>query len=622
MSENNLDTWIGLDIINKEDLLSNWNSAYRKGEAQVDDETYDSVLESLPKEHPYRTKIGFEVNDSRKSKLPIPMFSMDKVKNEEDIKKWVKSKKIEEGSQVLITPKYDGLSFLYQYGSGKAWTRGNGTIGQKSDEHYNVISSSKKFGENDKLLNQYLIGEVIMNKSVFTEKYSEKFKNPRNLVAGLFNQKKPEKVLADVDFIAYGYGDKSVPRIDALALLNEFNTVKVPSKIIAIENCKDDLFQDIFAQWAQSYEIDGLILELCDNQQRETLGREKNNNPSYSRAWKGFSENSAQTVIQSIKYQISKEGKLTVVGQLSPIELDGVTVSNVSLYNASSIENNGWGTGASVRIIRSGMVIPKIIETLSPVKCELPKTCPSCSTELTWDDTHINLICNNSQGCEEQQIQKIIAFFSILEIDAVGEGVVEQLYHAGFKTIYQLTSMNANELLKIEGFAQKKAQTICANISEKLQDVPLEKIQHASGCFKGLGSKKLALLNKFSNKDLKPSMDEILSIDGFSEISAKAYIKGFSLFWNFIEGIPLEISKNMATNNQYAQYNFVFTGYRDKKIEKILSEGGAKISSGVSKNTTHVVTKDKDSSSSKLKKAKDLGLTILNPEELSLILID
>jgi len=618
--EDNLENWLKLNDNDKEELLLEWNNAYRKGSALVTDRTYDELLESLPAENVYRKQVGFEVSDNRKSKLPVPMFSMDKVKNEEDIKRWVKSKKIEEGSRVLITPKYDGLSFLHQYGSGISWTRGNGTIGQKSDEHYKVIASSKRFGKVKKFQDQYLIGEVIMNKRIFTEKYSNKFKNPRNLVAGLFNQKIPDQILADVDFIAYGYSDQSIPHIEALALLNEFNTVEVPSKIINIEECTDAYFVELYQEWTQNYEIDGLIMELCDNETRKSLGREKNNNPSYSRAWKGFAENSAQTKIKSIKYQISKEGKLTVVGQLEPIELDGVTVSNVSLYNASSVENNGWGEGAVVRIIRSGMVIPKIIETISPVKCELPEKCHSCSEDLIWDETHINLVCKNTFNCDEQKIQKNIAFFSILEIDAVGEGVVDQLYNAGYKTIDQLTHMDPTKLLTIEGFAEKKAKTICANISEKLQDVALEKIQHASGCFKGLGSKKLALVKKFSKRSLTPTLEEVLTIDGFSEISANSFLAGFSSFWDFIEDIPLKIAKDLVINDRYASYNFVFTGYRDKDIEKKLLEGGAKISSGVSKNTTHVVTKDKESSSSKLDKAKGLGITILDPKELNLIL--
>ncbi|MBF0198678.1 MAG: hypothetical protein HQL32_13260, partial [Planctomycetes bacterium] len=116
----------------KVNVLKEWNQQYRTGSPIVEDKVYDTLFESLPANHPYRSEVGFSVSDSRKISLPIPMYSMDKVKSHDEILKWMKSKNIADHEEVIITPKYDGLSFLYQPSTGNAYTRGNGKEGQFS----------------------------------------------------------------------------------------------------------------------------------------------------------------------------------------------------------------------------------------------------------------------------------------------------------------------------------------------------------------------------------------------------------------------------------------------------------------------------------------------------------
>lgn len=620
LSQEELNTIIDQSEDQKTKLLKTWNQAYRKGESIVDDTVYDRVLDSLNDNHPYKSKVGYEVGE-RKANLPIPMYSMDKIKSYDELLKWCDSKKIDKNEEVLITPKYDGLSFLIHSSSKKAWTRGNGEVGQMSDLHFKVVMHDKPFLVPDKLEGQYFIGEVIMKKSTFYEKYSHQFKNPRNLVAGLFNQKNPDKVLNDVNFMAYGLGSEEIPRVECLNLLNQFNQENVPFESIDISELNDEKLNEIFTTWSGDYEIDGLIIEITNQTLRSQLGREVNNNPAYSRAWKGFKETACETVIENIKYQISKEGKLTVVGQVTPVLLDGVTVSNVSLYNAASIKENGWGVGAKVKIIRSGMVIPKIIETIERARCELPMCCPSCSSILIWDDTNTQLICNNSENCEAQQLQKIVAFCSILEVESIGEGVAEQLYEQGYNSIPKLLSMEPTHIKKLDGFAERKANAICQNLKEKITNVPLEKIQHATGFFKGLGAKKLSLVNEFNSLDKKPSLETLIEIDGFSEISAKNYLAGFEKFWDFIKPLPITIlEKKEQGSAKYSHLVIVFTGYRDKNLENKITDGDGKVTGSVSKNTTHIVTKDPNAGSSKLKKARDLNIPILTPEDFQRLL--
>jgi DNA ligase (NAD+) len=620
MLQEELELLLVAPLAERKALLEQWNVSYRLGTALVDDQVYDSLLESLPLDDEFRQRVGFEVSDQRKTALPIPMYSMDKVKSVEEIHKWMESKRLLSQEKIVITPKFDGLSFLVQPDSGRAYTRGNGSEGQRSDSHFAMLMSKKNSVLPLDLLNRYLIGEVIMPRNVFEENYSQDYRNPRNLVAGLFNQKEAQEALKDVHFIAYGLGDEAENKEHALQLLNQYNTIALPMVSCALGELTEDFLLDLFSKWNVEFELDGLILEINDLPRRRELGREKNNNPCYARAWKGFEASSALSTIRGIQYQVSKDGRLSVVGQLDPIELDGVTVSNVTLNNVSMMVERGWGIGAKVRVIRSGMVIPKIVGTDLRSEPVLPTHCPSCQTELTWSSSGVQLICPNTSQCPAQQIQTAIAFFKIMEIDEVGEKIVEQLYEAGYDSILKICAMEAEDFLKLDRFAEKRAQLIHSSIHSKLKAVPLEQIQHASACFKGLGRKKLALLAHFSKPELKPSLDEVLKVDGFSDITAHAYLAGFRPFWEFVAPLPLRIAEKEAHVDRQQGFctglKFCFTGFRDKDMEKAIVAEGGEILSAVSGKTTHVITKDPSSSSSKIQKARELGLLVWGPEEL------
>lgn len=614
-----LEELLKLSLEEKRATLEQWNQAYRTGEAVVSDIQYDALLDSLPEDDAFKNKIGFEVQDQRKTELPIPMYSMDKVKSMDEIKKWMESKDIQENELVSITPKYDGLSFLLQPSTGKAYTRGNGRIGQRSDEHFRKLSQEKAYQTPARLGERHLIGEVIMNRHTFQEKYAEAYRNPRNLVAGLFNQKEPDDMLQDVQFIAYGIGEEKESKQEVLEILKQFNVVPLPYEMMTLADLDDEKLLQYFETWNQEFEIDGLIIEIASRERRLQLGREKNSNPAYSRAWKGFQAQSAITEIQDISYQVSKDGRLAAVGHVSPVSLDGVTVSNVTLYNAAMMKEKGWGIGAQVRIIRSGMVIPKIIETLSPQKPELPQTCPSCHEKVDWDENHIHLKCSNRQSCRSILIQRLISFFKIMEIEEVGDKLVEQLYDEGFTSIDSILKMNQEDFLRLDRFADRKSILIYESIHKKLIDVPLEKVQHASGCFVGLGTKKLALLSSYRDPQKPPTLEELSTIDGYSEISANAYLQGIESFWNFLDKLPISIAPDKGDSSAEGPLSgmrLCFTGFRDKGLEATVEKCGGKIVSGVNGKTTHLIAKDIEGKSSKLKKARELGLTLWTQQHL------
>ena len=602
------------------------NIAYRTGDAVISDKEYDGLLEllfSYDPENELFSKVGLEVIDeSRKSKLPIDMASMNKIKTMEEIHTWIRLKGINTNTEIVATPKFDGLSLCQDEINTGTWTRGDGIYGQKSDEHYKLIQNHLSLDSN---IFSYTYGEVIMPKKTFLEKYSldagtGEFANPRNLVAGLINSKEVTEPLKDCQFIKYGaipnkeqlFNKKS----DILDKLNEGQEVKVNYHVCKVNELTEELLIKLFHNWSTDYEIDGIILEVNDIDLQESLGREtSSNNPCYARAFKHDSfEQRAETTILEIENNISKQGLVKPVAIIEPIKLDGVTVSRCTLNNYKFVKDNELGVGARVVIKRSGMVIPKIVEVLETVEFVIPTI---EGVELGWNEAGIELITLTET--DEQKLKQIVAFFEILEADNVGEGVITQLWEAGFQTIESVLNLTKNDLESIDRFGKRKATIVFDSIKKATTNVELSKLQHATGFFKGLGSKKLILLDF----DQKPTLEQVMSIEGFAEISAKSYLENYDKFFTFVQGLPITIAEKVESV-QVGDYlngkSFVFTGVRLPDYEKFILENGGVISSGVSKNTTYLVMKKKGSGSSKEIKAINLGVVILEINDLEEII--
>jgi DNA ligase (NAD+) len=589
------------------------NENYRTGDPIISDEEYDNLLDELRELNPddsLLSTIGHEIVDNnRKVKLPIKMASMNKIKNIEDIKDWIRLKSIPESTIVVMTPKYDGLSLCVDEKTEFASTRGDGTFGQNSTEHYKLISNKLK--SSDKV--NFTYGEVIMKKSTFNLKYSKDFANPRNMVSGLLNTDNPTNALKDCDFVKYGavFNNEFTTKTQLLDYLNENQDNKVNYHVCRASELNEDLLIELFTNWSVEYEIDGIIVEVNDLNLQKVLGRETSSgNPAYARAYKSTSfEQKVETEIIKIDWIISKNGLLKPIARLKPVQLDGVLISNVTCNNARFVKDMGLGSGSIVKIVRSGMVIPKIIDVIKKVDFEMPEI----GTEIGWNENGVELI--TLIETDEQKIKKNIAFFEILEADNISDGIINQLWDYGFKTIKQLTELKKEDLIGLEGFGTRKAEIVTNSIKKSISNVRLSKLQHASGLFSGMGSKKLCLLEHFKTK---PTIDEVIKIDGFAEISARTYVDSYDKFNEFIKDLPVTIEKHVEVatkGDNLKDFNVVFTGLRRKDLEDLISSNGGKVSSGVSKNTTHLVIKEKNSGSSKEKKAIELGIQILTPEE-------
>lgn len=606
------------------------NEKYRTGEAIMTDAEYDALVEQLYSIAPnddFFEQVGYIAqDDTRKDKLPIEMKSMNKIKSIEELVKWLTSKltpfKIDpKDVSLCLSPKYDGAAFVRDEQDKKGWTRGDGEYGQKSDAHIEVVSP------NTKTLPMYSFGEIIMKDQVFEEKYSEnsigdhrKFANPRNMVAGKLNDKEVSGPLKDCHYIRYGLvakNGKKYSKSQQLDGLNEhLNDIKVPYVVTAIDKLTTEYMLDLFNEWRKEFTLDGIIVDIDDAELCERLGRETNGNPCYARAYKANFEEVKDSPFISMRDQVSKQGLVKPVIQIEPIKLDGVTVSNVTGNNYKFIKEMKIGPGSVLKIKRSGQVIPLVMEAVVKGIPVIPTNCPCCGSVLEWTENEVDLICLNAD-CKDQQLGRIVAFFEILEVDNVNEGVVAQFYEAGYDTIEKILKMSQDEMKALDRFGKRKAEIVYNSIHSKMKAVPLSKIQHGSGYFKSLGSKKLKLLEKFS--DQKPTVDQIIEVEGFAEKSAKAYLAGLDKFHEFVSKLPVNIiieQPKQATSSECAGWVVVFTGTRRKDLEGVIQEKGGVIGDSVSKSTTHLIMKAKGSGSSKEVKAEKLGATIWEVSDL------
>jgi DNA ligase (NAD+) len=596
------------------------NEKYRIGEPVMSDSQFDKLVEQLkdldPKNEILQT-IGHQIKDeNRKSRLPIEMASMNKIKSIEDIEDWCRLKGISKSENVIITPKFDGLSLCVNETTQEAWTRGDGEFGQKSNEHYKLIGNHLINSTKD----EYTYGEVMMSKSTFLKKYSSEFANPRNLVAGLLNSKDPQDTLKDCSYIKYGSISKKLSsnyqtKQQVLDSLNSNQEIKVDYHICKISELTEDFLITLFHKFGTEYEIDGLIIEIDNINLQDKLGREtSSNNPVWARAFKHPSfEQSAKTEIIGISWNISKQGYLKPTLHINPVRLDGVTVSNVTGNNARFVKDMGIGIGAKVLVKRSGMVIPIIAEVIEPVDFVMPNV-----PNIDWNENGVELITLTET--DEQKFKQLVSFFEILETDNFGEGVIKQLWDNGYKTAKDILNLSQSDLENIDRFGKRKAQIVYNSIKKATGDVSLSKLQHATGIFKGLGSKKLALLEHFT---IKPSVDQILEIEGFAEISAQSYIDGYDKFFEFIDELPITIQEkkeSVKVSNDLDGMSFVFTGVRRPDLVEVIESRGGKEGSSVSKNTTYLVMKSVGSGSSKEKKAQELGVKVITVQELEEIL--
>lgn len=628
-----------MSIIELRNEILRLNSLYRQGKPEVSDVEYDSLVEQLraisPDDDFFRSGVAEKATD-RMQKLPLPMFSLEKIKTFKEFLTWVDRMAMNGCKNLVITPKYDGISLLVGELSQAAWTRGDGVQGQRSDAHF----ARMKNGEVEQSVFEYTWGEAICSKKDF-ESVKGEYKNARNMVAGLFNSPMGANTeqIGVVTFVRYGI-DSDENKSVQLDYLNAHYRYATPYRLIPIENVlmyneSDvlDMLDGLYREWKQGYQIDGLVIEANENDLRKKLGRKPNGNPDYAVAFKREEWlQSYTTTVEKVEWNVSKDGCLCPVVCVKPVEMEGATVSKVTGYNAKYILDNHIAGGSTIDIIRSGDVIPKHIRTLgySTEICsqEFPAVCPCCGKPVQWDATHTELVCMNA-NCRQQVISRMVYFFRTMGCEGFDEPIVRRLYDAGMDSIRLVVA--SRSLAFMHALGENKGLAVYNEICNKVLNTknPVARLMTAYNVFEGVlgektaqsiidGSEAVQYLLRFGinqpmrDKDILAVLrEELCSISGVGAVTADTFITGMNKFLDMRCLYPYYTctpKKILADNCMYV----CMTGFRDKELENELIRQGHEVLSGVTAKCTVLVVADLNSMSSKMQKAQKMGIRIVD----------
>lgn len=595
--------------------LIKYDYHYTLGNPLISDKEYDNLRDKLYELDPknkYLKRIGCQ-DTSNCQKLKYWLGSQTKIKDEKNLNNWIKKYN---SNNYIISEKLDGISALFLNKENKLFTRGNGSKG-------NDISHILKYINMPTFNNNKIIavrGELIIKKTNWKNEYGS---NARNVVAGLVNNKIINKKLLNlVDFVIYQIMEiENNENIKIEEQLNMINHNKI--KFIKSNNIQFNNLKDILIDFKEKslYEIDGIV--ITDNS--KSYNKNIEGNPEYSFAFKlNELDKSKITIVKDVEYNLSKDNRYKPIVLFETINLDQVNISKASGYNLKFIIDNGIGIGSKIEVIRSGQVIPKIINVIEKTEPKLP------SLNWIWDDTKTDGIFvkdEDQESPEEQRIKISTHFFKTLDIKNISEKTIKKLYENGFTSLNSILEINSKtQLSNIEGFGDKKIEIIINAIETSKKHDKLEEIMAASNIFqRSLGIKKLKLIldnyPNIINENIKN--EELTKINGIGDINAKHFndnIDNFKIFYfkyfKIIE--KKEKVKVLSIDDRLLKKIVVFSGIRDKNMEELIIENGGKINGSVSKKTEILIVKDLESNSSSIKKAKELDIIIIKYDDIKI----
>jgi NAD-dependent DNA ligase len=619
-----------IDLLIKSDI-----QYYNLGEPIFNDDEYDEIkdyLKTIDKKNDYFKRVGADVAIDNKVKLPFYLGSQDKIKDDDKtLQKWLK--KYNKPSSYVISEKLDGISCLIIINNNniRIYTRGNGIYGQDITQLKDIIKGIPVFNDKHKLA---IRGELIISKNNWT-KIADKGANARNVVAGTINSKVIDKNIAKyIEFIAYDVLNprNNIEKALEYAASLKFNVVKY---IIKSELSISSLY-DLFKNWKETsnYEIDGLVITHNDIYKIKS-----GENPKYSFAFKSLKmHEEVDVIVTDIEWNISKDKYIKPIVKFNEIKLNGVKIKQATGFNADYIVKNIIGVGSKITIIRSGDVIPYIKNVLKPATNGKPLL-PLLPFKWKGKD----IILENNAKNREQDIKIYTYFMKTLNIKGIGEGIITKLYDNSYDTLYKIINISKNELLNIDGFKEKSAN----NLIESLKSIKTKKcleIMHASNLLgRGLGEKKLNLVFDVypficsdQEKTLKLTVDDLKKINGLGELSATLIISNLKTFLDFYNSLNIDNGNgngndndndndngngngndndNDNGNDKYKDNIYVFTGIRDKDLEKIIISSGGKIANIVNKKTTLLIVKDYNDNTVKVKTARSLNIPIITYDD-------
>ncbi|WP_046227722.1 NAD-dependent DNA ligase LigA [Paenibacillus dauci] len=643
---------------------------YTLDEPLVDDKEYDALYDRLLQ---LEQESGVVLPDSPtqrvggellKGFLPhrhlAPLWSLDKAQNLEKLSSWhTRARKLinDYNTKNPDTPlpeptyavelKFDGLTLNLTYENGRlvqAATRGNGVVGEGILEQIKTIRSiplSIPF-KDGKIEVQ---GEGIMNLSVLaayneTASDKDKLKNARNAAAGALRNLDP-KVTAKRRLSAYFYnigymdGIRFATQQEMMQFLKD-NHFRVNPYVSYFEN-----FDDVIAQLEEiqtrrsglDYLIDGAVVKITDMRTREVLGY-TDKFPRWAIAYK-FEAEETSTILESVSWNVGRTGKITPLARVEAVELGGVTVQNCTLNNIGDIErkNLKHALGTRVYIRRSNDVIPEILGKVSEEndgeEIVYPENCPACGFPLEQRGAH--LFCNNKLGCEPQIVARITHFASrdAMDIETFSVKTATQLQsELQVREPADLYTLQFDDLVSLERFGERKA----SNLLQAIED---SKTRDLASFLYALGipntgkttTRMLAEHYRDLDKIMNATAEELVELPDVGMIVAESIVEFFTdpfmrasiekmLELGVQPQVPeapvVVVSDSYFTNKTVVLTGTLHTMTRDDAAAR-LEELGAKVTGSVSKKTDIVIAGEK--AGSKLTKARDLGIEVIEDEE-------
>lgn len=635
------------------DMLNHASKVYYQGQdEEMSNREYDALYDELVAleeqtgtvmANSPTANVGYEtISELPKERHVAPMLSLGKTKEVEELETWLGEHK------GVLSLKLDGLSVILTYEGGvltKALTRGNGETGE-------VITNNAKTFQNipAKISFQgHLVirGEALIRYSDFEvlnrsfAGLQEKYKNPRNLCSGtvrqLNNQITAER---NVHFYVYNLieadlqGKTFLRKEEILEFLAEQGFDIVPYQMVDGSTVRQAVTQ-FSAQISQGMDLpsDGLVLTYDDIEYSLSLGQ-TSKFPRDSIAFK-WQDELAETTLLDMEWSASRTGLINPVAIFEPVELEGTTVSRASVHNLSILKDLKLGIGDRITVYKANMIIPQIHENLTGSgRLTIPGACPVCGekTECVNENGSEFLFCINP-ACYAKKIKLFTHFVSrdALNIDGLSEATLEKFINQGWLhdccDIFRL-SEHKEEIEGMEGFGEKSFQNLMAAI-EEAKDVPLERVVYSLG-IRGFGLSMAKLVCKQYPVRLNQmgslTAEDLVTIDGIGEKLAESFVAFFSREENrtLAERLEQILRISMPEENRLAGLEgvtFVITGSLNhfenrSQCKEEIERAGGKVSGSVSKKTNYLVNNNIASTSSKNKKAKELGIPIITEEEL------
>lgn len=617
------------------EIMSNYEYDALYDELKALEEELGVVLGKSP-----TVNVGYEVlSELPKERHESPMLSLDKTKETARLREFVGDQK------AVISWKLDGLTIVLTYRDGelyKAVTRGNGEVGE-------VITNNAKVFQNVPLHIAYkgeliLRGEAVIGYKDFErineeiEDVDARYKNPRNLCSGSVRQLNNEiTAKRNVKFFAFTLVkadgvDFENSRNSQLAWLESQGFDVVEHFIVTGEDLEERIRWFAEKIKDNDFPSDGLVLVYDDIAYGQSLGRTaKFPRDSFAYKW---ADEVRETTLKEIEWSPSRTGLINPVAIFEPVELEGTTVSRASVHNLSIMEELELGIGDEIEVYKANMIIPQIAANLTKSgKIEIPKACPVCGgkTEVRQVNDAKSLYCTNP-GCQAKQIKSFALFVSrdALNIDGLSEATLEKLIARGF--IHKYTDIfhldrYAEEIKTMEGFGEKSYTNLIASV-EKARDTTLPKVIYALG-IAGIGLANAKIICREFDYDVEKILsadEEMLSeIDGIGGVLAGAFANYFAdeehrqEFENLLSELHIQEEERAGEQNLKG-LNFVITGSVEhfanrNEVKAVIEARGGKVTGSVTGKTNYLINNDTESTSSKNKKARELGVPIISEEE-------